>query len=63
MDDPGKDLTEKDLTELEYVQNLLRVGIEAFRLTREYVGEKTLPEVKGWSWFDWVQDVKDYFGE
>lgn len=28
---------------------------EAIRLTREYVGEKTLPAVSGWSWFDAMQ--------
>ena len=34
---------------------LLAEGIEAFRLTREYVGEDTLPALPGWSWFDWTE--------
>lgn len=28
------------------------IAVEAFRLTREYVGETTLPAIEGWSWFD-----------
>jgi hypothetical protein len=35
--------------------NLLKAcetALEAFRLTREYVGERTLPAIEGWSWFD-----------
>jgi len=28
---------------------------EAIRLTREYVGEESLPAVPGWSWFDATQ--------
>ncbi len=27
-------------------------ALEGFRLTREYMGEQVLPEIKGWSWFD-----------
>jgi hypothetical protein len=34
---------------------LIRQGIEAFRLTREYVGDERLPALAGWSWFDWTQ--------
>ena len=33
-------------------------GIEAFRLTREYVGEDMLPVVEGWSWFDWCEKAR-----
>jgi hypothetical protein len=29
--------------------------VEAIRLTREYVGEESLPAVPGWSWFDATQ--------
>ena len=36
-------------------ETLLAEGIEAFRLTREYVGEDTLPALPGWSWFDWTE--------
>ena len=25
---------------------------QALRLTQEYVGDDTLPRIKGWSWFD-----------
>jgi hypothetical protein len=34
---------------------LLYKGGEAFRLTREYVGEDLLPPTEGWSWFDWCK--------
>ena len=37
---------------------LLAEGIEAFRLTREYVGEDTLPALPGWSWFDWTEKAR-----
>jgi hypothetical protein len=36
---------------------LLLEGVEAFRLTREYVGEDALPALPGWSWFDWCEKV------
>lgn len=35
-------------------EGLLRDGIEAFRLTRDYVGHDLLPDLPGWSWADWV---------
>jgi len=34
---------------------LVADGIEAFRITREYVGEGLLPEHDGWAWYDWTQ--------
>lgn len=34
-------------------------GIEAFRLTREYVGTEVLLEAPGWAWFDWVQRARE----
>lgn len=37
---------------------LIKDGIEAFRLTREYVGEKMLPNIEGWSHYDWVQKAE-----
>jgi len=46
------DLTEARVAELE---GALAEGIEAFRLTREYVGESLLPRIEGWSWFDWCE--------
>jgi hypothetical protein len=39
---------------------LLSEGIEAFRLTREYVGEDMLPAVEGWSWFDWCEKANQH---
>lgn len=41
-------------------RDLIFEGIEAFRLTREYLGPEFLPEIEGWSWFDWVQKAEDY---
>jgi hypothetical protein len=33
-------------------------GVVAMRLTREYVGEETLPAIEGWSWFDWTKEAE-----
>ena len=35
---------------------------EAIRLTREYVGERMLPAVEGWSWFDAVKATGGFDG-
>lgn len=40
------------------MEALVAEGIEAVRLTREYVGEEVLPEIEGWSWYDWTQKAK-----
>lgn len=42
------------LKELGELRGLLAEGVEAMRLTREYVGVEALPPVAGWSWFDWA---------
>jgi hypothetical protein len=39
----------------ERLRNFIGGGIEAFRHTREYVGEDVLPAIEGWSWFDWTE--------
>ncbi len=44
--------------EVARLRGLVRDGIEAFRHTREYVGEHRLPEVHGWSWYDWTIAAK-----
>jgi len=36
------------------LREVVRGGIEAMRLTRDYVGPDLLPEAPGWSWFDWT---------
>jgi hypothetical protein len=41
---------------------LLYQGIEAVRLTREYVHAKMLPAVEGWSWFDFVVKAQKALG-
>lgn len=39
---------------------LLSDGIEAIRLTREYVMPAvSLPAKAGWSWFDWTERAKE----
>ena len=40
------------------LRDLIAEGIEAFHFTREYVGEDLLPEVPGWSWYDWVTKAR-----
>jgi hypothetical protein len=35
-------------------EKIIRAGIEAFRLTREYVTPEMLPAQPGWSWWDWT---------
>ena len=37
---------------LEEAERLLVMAREALRLTREYVGEKLLPNIEGWSHYD-----------
>lgn len=39
-------------------EEIVSEGIEAVRLTREYVGEEVLPEIEGWSWYDWIQKAE-----
>ena len=34
------------------LQNLLSVALRAICLTRDYVGEETLPAIKGWEWYE-----------
>jgi hypothetical protein len=41
------------------LRELLRQAREALRLTREYVGEDTLPAIPGWSWFDAMQAIDE----
>ena len=35
---------------------------EAIRLTREYIGERALPAVAGWSWFDAIASTGGFDG-
>lgn len=45
------------------VVELVEAGIEAFRLTREYVGEAMLPEGDGWEWFKWTERASEFLRE
>ena len=38
----------------ERAEGLVAAGLEAFRLTNEYLGDEVLPPVLGWTWFDWT---------
>ena len=40
------------------LRELIARGIEAMRLTRDYVGEGTLPALDGWSWYDWTREAE-----
>jgi hypothetical protein len=40
---------------IEQLERVIAGGVIAFQHTREYVGEDVLPEIAGWSWFDWCQ--------
>ena len=57
---------ENDMDENERLRQIIADGIEAVRLTREYVdGEPEdstdglLPALPGWSWFDWTEKAKE----
>ena len=50
------------LDTLDAYAQLLADGIKAFRWTREYVGEDTLPAIVGWSWFDWCEKARAALG-
>ena len=41
-------------------EELVESGLEAFRLTQAYVGEDVLPEIEGWSWYDWTQKARKH---
>lgn len=60
-DNPGP--SGSDFRRAEAAEAMLRGGIEAMRLTREYVGEDVLPAVRGWSWFDWSTRAAALVGE
>lgn len=50
--------------EIESLRRLVADGIEAFRLTKEYVnipddhGQVLLPDIPGWSHFDWCEKAR-----
>lgn len=43
-------------------RSLLAQGVEAVRLTREFVGPDVLPALPGWSWFEWSNAARHYLG-
>lgn len=43
--------------ENERLRSALRQSREALRLTREYIGEETLPAADGWAWFDAINII------
>ena len=47
----------------EDAERLVVKGLVAFDLTRQYVGEDMLPEIEGWSWYDWCQNAEEYLRE
>ena len=40
--------------------SLIAAGLVAFDFTRQYVGYDVLPEIEGWSWFDWCRRAETY---
>ncbi len=50
--------------EIESLRRLIADGLEAFRLTKEYVnipdehGQVLLPDIPGWSHFDWTERAR-----
>jgi len=44
------------------LRGLLERGLEAMRLTREYVGEGLLHPSPGWEWFEWCEAVRAALG-
>lgn len=38
-------------------RRLVRDGMVAVRVTREYVGHDLLPDSPGWSWTDWLTEA------
>ena len=53
------DVAYEEVTELHLHVHTLR---EAIRLTREYVGESTLPALPGWSWYDAIEVTGGFDG-
>lgn len=59
-----------DLTdEVARLREVIADGIEAFRLTKEYVnipdenGHVLLPDIEGWSHFDWTEHARHVLSE
>lgn len=50
-DDCGDVLTPDEYIILQKNEGLSK-ALRAICLTRDYVGEKTLPAIKGWEWYD-----------
>jgi hypothetical protein len=58
-------MTEQARREVDGWRELVAEGIEAVRLTREYVDgtapdstDGVLPALPGWSWFDWTEKAR-----
>jgi hypothetical protein len=52
-----------DTTVADLAGQLIFKGLEAFRITRDYVnvgGVEILPAVPGWAWYDWATEAEDY---
>lgn len=50
--------------EIRALRAVVADGLEAWRLTREYLGsrgvdDEYLPEQPGWSWFDWCEKARN----
>lgn len=60
----GESKAKESLDEVLELRKLVAEGIEAFRLTKEYVnvpderGFVLLPDLPGWSHFDWTEKAK-----
>lgn len=50
------------MSENQELKEALKQCIQAFELTRQYVGYATLPPLPGWSWFDAVKRASAALG-
>lgn len=48
----------EQLATIEKLKGTLEEVGEHIRLTREYVGEDTLPEIDGWEWYEAMKKIK-----
>jgi hypothetical protein len=50
--EPNSCLHQSDYAAPPSVTEVLSVALKAICLTRDYVGESTLPAIEGWEWYD-----------
>lgn len=62
FDGEGRCLVCGLMVDRDDARDLLVLAREAFRISREYVGEDTLPAIPGWTWYEIDCAIADLLG-